>query len=493
MGQARGKLGNIVLARVNGQETQRSYNQNPRNPRTSQQMAQRAKLASVSEMYIRGTRNFFKYAFENKKQTNSEYNAFCSQNIGRVPANSREALKAGAPAIGNYIMTFGSLRTITINAESDGFAIPLAKPVSAAAFELWTVADLSAAFMASYACLEGDIITYLDIHSACRPYTSLQECTQNAALTTIEGTTAWDIKQFRIDLADSTPVINLGIFAPTSTNDKLMLSTFYGYDEKMVEGITVVCSRPSGSGVRVSTSSIMCNPATQKAVEIGMSKYWQIAVAYLWKQEKGAEVNAENILQGSLLSEPEYVDPATLPTISSIKLNGQPVVNGQSYDITEPTSLVITGTNCKSIKVSMGGVQWVPAVESDESLEFTITSSGTLTIVGDVRVAFNVTYTPPVPAAKVNSWGLWSDDTKQVGKSYWINDNTQKVYVRGENLGEVTAADVTVANGVVVGGFVGGETTISFTLSGMQEEKANLIKVKDIVVGSLGYTLETQL
>lgn len=80
-GKSRGKLGEMVLAVVKGQQTQRAYNGTPANPRTELQQAQRIKFAAAVKFYKSSVQNMFKMAFEGKKQTESDYNAFMRINL----------------------------------------------------------------------------------------------------------------------------------------------------------------------------------------------------------------------------------------------------------------------------------------------------------------------------------------------------------------------------------------------------------------------------
>lgn len=65
MGTARGKLGEVVFSRQNGQQVSRQYIRNPKNPKTQGQQIQRAIMATVSKMYGMG-KEIFDHSFQGK-------------------------------------------------------------------------------------------------------------------------------------------------------------------------------------------------------------------------------------------------------------------------------------------------------------------------------------------------------------------------------------------------------------------------------------------
>lgn len=308
LGMGRGKLGDIVLTRSGGEQVTRPRNRHPRNPQTPAQMFQRGSLATVSEMYIRGTRNFFKYAFMNKTAAQSEYNKFCQLNIGRVPCNSKAALSQGAPAIGNFIMTQGTLQQMHLEKTDESMILRMRNNVAAGAFQSWTIGDVSRALMETYGYQIGDIITVLDIHSAATPYRTINSMIANEALTSIAGVSQWDIKQFRLDPTSTALASTLNIFSGGSSDNVLALLGNYEMAAPYVEGWCIVCSRNVKSGVLVSTSEIVCNTATQVAIDLGMSDEWKEAVARYWIPDSTTNIDPVNILQGSL-SVPQRVAP----------------------------------------------------------------------------------------------------------------------------------------------------------------------------------------
>lgn len=62
-GMARGKVGDVVFSRLNGEQIARVRNRNPKNPRTNAQLYQRAIMATVMQAYSAG-KKIFDHSFQ---------------------------------------------------------------------------------------------------------------------------------------------------------------------------------------------------------------------------------------------------------------------------------------------------------------------------------------------------------------------------------------------------------------------------------------------
>lgn len=113
LGYLRGAIGDIVFWRAKGQQMARARNRAPANPRTEYQMTQRAKWANVAKFVKMAPPRFFKFAFEGKGVSLTDYNVFYRENILRSPMMSRTASANPAyPALGNFVMSRGTLQSI---------------------------------------------------------------------------------------------------------------------------------------------------------------------------------------------------------------------------------------------------------------------------------------------------------------------------------------------------------------------------------------------
>lgn len=117
-GKSRGKLGEMVLSVVKGQQTQRAYNARPANPRTEFQMLQRMRFASAGKFFAKSQQALFKMAFEGKTQLESDFNAFMRYNLKEgieIYPTKEEVDNPFFPMIAPWRMSKGSLDTIGID------------------------------------------------------------------------------------------------------------------------------------------------------------------------------------------------------------------------------------------------------------------------------------------------------------------------------------------------------------------------------------------
>ena len=106
------RLGGVVLYQSQGRTLARELAPSVSNPRTPSQMVQRVRLANVVAVY-RANRNWMPGSFEDKKQSESDYNAFVSANLAvSLVATSKSEAAAGAAVVAPYKVTSGSLPTV---------------------------------------------------------------------------------------------------------------------------------------------------------------------------------------------------------------------------------------------------------------------------------------------------------------------------------------------------------------------------------------------
>lgn len=156
------KLGGAVIYQAMGQTRSRELAASVTNPRTQSQMTQRVRWANLVNLY-RANRSWMRYAFETKKDNQSEYNKFMSLNA----ATSRIFLtkliaSLGGCVVDNYQITQGSLPSIeTIQSGNTGWdtniftgSINLGNDT--------TIAVLSAALIAANPAIrEGDQLSFV--------------------------------------------------------------------------------------------------------------------------------------------------------------------------------------------------------------------------------------------------------------------------------------------------------------------------------------------
>lgn len=124
LSQARGKVGDLVFSRLDGEQIVRSRNRHPKNPKTNAQLFQRAIMATVLRAYSAG-KMIFDHAFEGKQVGAQCQRYFLSLNAKRLRAAIAADLEAGntdsnatayvvapgvsSPVYGKYQVSEGSL------------------------------------------------------------------------------------------------------------------------------------------------------------------------------------------------------------------------------------------------------------------------------------------------------------------------------------------------------------------------------------------------
>lgn len=225
LGYSRGSVGDVTFYRSGGSQRSRARNRNPNNPKTEKQQTQRSRFANAVKFYKQVTTNFFRFAYEDKKVNESDYNAFMRHNTLRSGFIGARASKITSwPALGEWEVTNGSLPEIfSVDVgENPKFAFNIGATSSA----ITTVGALSAALIAQGdTWREGDIVTVL-----------LYSATAAASLPTVDTDTAHvassAFMQFILDSND------------TTTFDTF-IATINGFDI----GISI-----TGNGLEVGTS-----------------------------------------------------------------------------------------------------------------------------------------------------------------------------------------------------------------------------------------------
>lgn len=167
-GQARGKVGDMVFYRADGEQIARSLNRHPRNPNTNAQIIQRATMAVVQRLYSLGY-PIFNHAFQGYRPGAENQRRFIKVNAKKI----RDAVLAslngsttpvylGAPGIlspsaNEYIVSEG-------NYDQALFAYDATTPANPV-WMLPAVGDATtvAEYAAANGMLPGDIYTFLGV------------------------------------------------------------------------------------------------------------------------------------------------------------------------------------------------------------------------------------------------------------------------------------------------------------------------------------------
>ena len=305
-GTARGKLGNMVISSVKGQQVERKYQPQVANPKTFAQMRQRAVFSSAVKFFKHSRQNLFKFAFEDKMQKESDYNAFMRHNTKCfTPINKVACDNPTLPALGftlNLQLSMGSLpsaddaTTFFSDINDKGLCLNVGKiPKDPAQAEKTTWGQVSQAIITKFGLADGDILTsvVVNTHMTLEQFTKTLISGENADLPSTPAT--WTIEQKQLNTISTEDVTAQ---VPEDTKFLFMdgFSDEVGTTLKYLYFGSVIFSRNvKGRSLVVSTSTFSCSNASYESKLISEGSAEEKNVLLTW----GA--NQEAILKGALL------------------------------------------------------------------------------------------------------------------------------------------------------------------------------------------------
>lgn len=301
-GTARGRLGNMVISSVKGQQIERKYQPNVANPKTFAQMRQRAVFASAVKFFKHSQQNFFKFAFEDKGQRESDYNAFMRHNVQFFsPVCKMASDNPTLPALGFNLalqLSVGSLPApetgyFDMASTAAKFGLDCGAYIDKTEDEKFTWGNVSKAIIKGYGLSDGDIITIVVINTH-MTYDTF-DATIIKGIDAAEPATGafWTITQKRIDI-DSTEDV---------TDDIAFDKWFVIHDgidsaprQNLYFGSVIFSRNIQGQKLLVSTGTLNCSQKDGYLNALAArDSIKEKAVLESW----GA--NPEAILQGALL------------------------------------------------------------------------------------------------------------------------------------------------------------------------------------------------
>ena len=257
-GNASGKLGQVVLSTMKGQQIARAWQPKVANPKTSQQQLQRAKFANSVKFFKRAQQYLFKFAFEDRRKNESDYNAFMRHNVVSSAVLDRSVYdNFNYPAFAdNWLLSYGSLGEISAeNEPSDKETLRLLTlPLGTGEPANLTIASASQAFVDNYNAINGDYVTLVGVKSSVKtlnqdPYAAPE----------------WHIVQFVVDTTNQGKLIEYlkkqdGNAAAFFAKDGLEpANVIFAFDNDGSSWLGIILSRVTANGVKVSTSPLVPN------------------------------------------------------------------------------------------------------------------------------------------------------------------------------------------------------------------------------------------
>lgn len=290
VGSAKGRVGNLVLYTRKGSQITRAYQGDVKNPRTNTQMLQRAKFANAVKFYQKAVQHFFKFAYQDQKQSETSFNAFMRHNIDKSCLLRQDEVKDSYfPALGRWVMSQGSLASAFIPTFSG--AVATFNNTGVEGTEV-TIADVSNMLLGQGYHV-GDVITFVMISSL---VTSIDFDLSNYYDSGNLVQPQWDIRQFIVSTTDSTPITDIPRLGPSlGTLAVAKGGIKYTFNNGEYSNAAAVIVTRKGSGVTYSSNAeLVPNMVTLAMLNATQTTAWSAEVAESWRAEGDA------ILHGSV-------------------------------------------------------------------------------------------------------------------------------------------------------------------------------------------------
>lgn len=240
----KGKLGETVFSVVKGEQVQRAYNGSPANPKTRGQTLQRVKFACAVKFFKSLDKKQLRFAYDDRKKNESDYNAFMRHNVGISGIYLRDFyLENNVGGYGPFLLSQGTLQPFETYRQQNGdittfFHTQVSKAPT-------TLGEVAAAFKQGYNLLDGDIITIV--------YSS---CGLSSPQTGQSGTPLCKVIQMEVGKVDNRPLPKeqYSLYMEGNVGYILFKRSIIGMDM-----VGVILSRPTKKGLLVSTCKMTMN------------------------------------------------------------------------------------------------------------------------------------------------------------------------------------------------------------------------------------------
>lgn len=272
-------------------------------------MDQRAKMACAVKFFSQVGSNFFKYAFECKKETESYFNAFVKNNIYTGGYIGKQASSVyDFPALGNWQISAGSLPEITAPFPQTANGVVFSVGTVSATAKT-TISDLTNALISSDSSRwkEGDILT-------CLCYCATNYATLPTIYTDLGNRAYTALWQIRLSTNNTNtlpsleiPLLDMSFDCELNANGLTFAGSSGSEYTNNLYCFGLVHSRNTAKGLRVSSSTIVAPQAPDllSVVSLSSGSYYNAVIAD-W------QATEEAILQGGLSLQSTYSAPVLL-------------------------------------------------------------------------------------------------------------------------------------------------------------------------------------
>lgn len=245
-----GSTKSMTYSVLKGQQITKDRVEGGANPRTYSQMTQRMLFANAVKFYKHAKAGFFKFAYEDKKTVESNYNAFMRHNALKAVSVGRTEYNDDAfPALGRFILSTGSLPIASTQWDNDGDQVEFDV---AASTKVTTIGHFSERILDKYPGLQpGDICTIVVVNTFLNTESEIEE----------PVAPQWDIRQFVLDASDARNCKNvLGVTLQTGADPALIRGlNDTALTDDYARGCAVIFSRNTPSGLKVSEGYLKPN------------------------------------------------------------------------------------------------------------------------------------------------------------------------------------------------------------------------------------------
>ena len=364
MGTASGKIGDVVLMRRNGQQVQRMYIQQVKNPNTVRQASQRTLISNVVSFY-RSARTLLNHSMTGRKASRSSYNEFVAANLGRIKVYIPKGVadKQGC-VVAPYQVSRGVLPAIEITGSGDDAVtnIALGQLTPGAST---TIGEFTEAILANNASFSaGDQLSYVSFIQG-----------QNVEL----GIPTMTCGYYEITLDVNSQELLSDYWPEQAYN---VSSGFLAHGEHVANGGFVwIRSRKNADGtLEVSPQYIIMNDTTMLAAYTGENARLT-AIASYGANDDPFLVPGSNSSAGT----------SNAVNVSSVSIGGNTLTPGSDSQFSLAASeqqVVVTGTNLDAVSAA--------SIKADGT-----TLQGTSVVATPTKVTFNITPSAAINADKI--------------------------------------------------------------------------------------------
>lgn len=264
--KARGQMGGMVYSTYGGQTIVREKPAVVSNPRTNSQMNQRIKMANVVGLYKPNRAWMEKWAFPERPQKWSNYNAYMSENLAKsVISLTKVECELGAAVLEPLTFTRGTLPIIpcTFNRINGWITDILLHEVFDPA---WTVAEFTTNLLdSSRGWQEGDQLSIILMQQYMRTVAYTPNISSGAPVPIIKPVVETKAYEVTLDSTNTTDKMEDFGFDEVFSSERALIiapNALCLDTDAVAHGILFVHSRKGENGVSVSTQALILDDYT---------------------------------------------------------------------------------------------------------------------------------------------------------------------------------------------------------------------------------------